>query len=66
MASGTGGTLKYTTTTSLSVPSGYSFSINLALDSSTISGKTFSSGQTIQVTIITAAGNNYPASIVLP
>jgi flagellin-like protein len=66
MASGTGGTLTYTTTTSLSVPSGYSFSINLALDSSTISGKTFSSGQTIQVTIITAAGNNYPASIVLP
>jgi len=30
------------------------------------STQTFASGQTIQVTIITAAGNNYPASIVLP
>jgi hypothetical protein len=33
---------------------------------SPVSGKTFASGQTVQVTIITAAGNNYPASIVLP
>jgi flagellin-like protein len=57
-------------TNTLSVPSGYSFSIALVLDSGSyspsINGKNFASGQTIQVTIITAAGNNYPASIVLP
>jgi flagellin-like protein len=53
----------------LSVPSGYSFQIQLYLSStnpSNVASKVFSSGQTIQVTIITAAGNNYPASIVLP
>jgi flagellin-like protein len=53
-------------TSSLSVPSGASFMITFALDQSSVNSKTFSSGQTIQVTIITAAGNNYPASIVLP
>jgi flagellin-like protein len=51
----------------LSVPSGSNFAIALYLPSSNgPGGKSFSSGQTIQVTIITAAGNNYPASIVLP
>jgi flagellin-like protein len=53
----------------ISVPSGQNFvvSFNLAGSSScSVPGKTFSSGQTIQVIIITAAGNNYPASIVLP
>ena len=56
-------------TSTLSVPSGQNFAIQLFLDSgssSIISGKSFASGQTVQVTIITAAGNNYPASIVLP
>jgi len=53
--------------TTLSVPSGGYFAIQFELDSSNLlPSKTFSSGQTIQVTIITAAGNNYPASIVLP
>jgi flagellin-like protein len=58
---------------SLSVPSGSTFRISFLLESATSSGgsntfssKTFSSGQTVQVTIITASGNNYPASIVLP
>jgi len=54
----------------LSVKSGSSFAIVLLLESGStnpsMSGVTFASGQTIQVTIITAAGNNYPASIVLP
>jgi flagellin-like protein len=53
----------------ISVPSGQSFQLNIALDSSGLavnSAHTFTHGQTIQVTIITAAGNNYPASIVLP
>jgi len=53
----------------LSVKSGSSFAIVLLLESGSnpsMSGVTFASGQTIQVTIVTAAGNNYPASIVLP
>jgi flagellin-like protein len=52
----------------ISVKSGQSFALALELDNTQhmVPGKTFSSGQTIQVTIITAAGNNYPASIVLP
>jgi len=55
----------------VSVPSGSTFSITFALSSSStgdpnVGNKVFSSGQTIQVVIITAAGNNYPASIVLP
>jgi len=57
------------TSTTLPVPSGQSFSIQLFLSpspGSTLGSKTFADGQTIQVTIITAAGNNYPASIVLP
>jgi flagellin-like protein len=57
------------TSVTLSVPSGQSFSIQLFLSpspGSTLGSKTFADGQTIQVTIITAAGNNYPASIVLP
>jgi flagellin-like protein len=45
----------------LSVPSGAAFNVTLQ-----VSGSKFADGQTIQVTIITAAGNNYPASIVLP
>jgi flagellin-like protein len=56
-----------------SVPSGSSFSVSFYLDNlgsqlqgGTSVGNTFTHGQTIQVTIITAAGNNYPASIVLP
>jgi len=57
-------------TINIPVPSGQSFTIVFALPSSAsgspVSGKTFASGQTVQVTIITAAGNNYPASIVLP
>jgi flagellin-like protein len=55
--------------TSVSVPSGQTFSISFILGGSSscsVSGKTFNDGQTIQVTLITAAGNNYPASIVLP
>jgi flagellin-like protein len=58
-----------TTATSLSVKSGDTFSISLILNGNTgltIPSKSFASGQTIQVVIITAAGNNYPASIVLP
>jgi hypothetical protein len=66
MASGSSGTLVPTTSTNLVIYSGADFSIYLALDSNTISGKSFSDGQTIQVTIITAAGNSYPAEIVLP
>ena len=53
----------------ISVPSGKSFTIAFNLGGSStcsVASKTFASGQTIQVTIITAAGNNYPASIVLP
>jgi flagellin-like protein len=51
----------------ISVPSGSSFCITfLAQQSAGSSTQTFNHGQTIQVTIITAAGNNYPASIVLP
>jgi flagellin-like protein len=53
----------------ISVPSGQSFTIAFNLgggSSCSVASKTFASGQTIQVTIITAAGNNYPASIVLP
>jgi flagellin-like protein len=67
-----GPTLKLTQATSpfvLSVKSGSSFAIVLLLESGSspsMSGVTFASGQTIQVTIVTAAGNNYPASIVLP
>jgi flagellin-like protein len=66
-ASGTG-TLTPSSQAQLSVPSGQSFSIQLVLSSSSLGSnvKSFASGQTIQVTIITAAGNNYPASIVLP
>ncbi len=53
---------------SIPVSSGQSFSLSFMLDNTgnLVPGKTFASGQTIQVTIITAAGNNYPASIVLP
>jgi flagellin-like protein len=59
---------------SISVKSGASFSLTLVIPSTCagsgsctpIPGKNFNDGQTIQVTIITAAGNNYPASIVLP
>jgi flagellin-like protein len=57
---------------SIPVSSGQTFSISFYLPSSVssgtppVSGKTFADGQTIQVTLITAAGNNYPASIVLP
>jgi flagellin-like protein len=57
---------------SISVVSGASFQLTMSIPSSctssctVIPGKTFNDGQTIQVTIITAAGNNYPASIVLP
>jgi len=53
----------------ISVPSGQSFLLSIGLDSSggaVNNAHTFTDGQTIQVTIITAAGNNYPASIVLP
>ena len=56
-------------TLSISVPSGQSFAIQLVLKASGspyVTGATFADGQTIQVTIIIAAGNNYPASIVLP
>jgi len=57
-----------TNTFGISVKSGAAFTISFYLDSAgtPVPGKTFASGQTIQVTIITAAGNNYPASIVLP
>src|SRR5579884_3788863 len=54
---------------SIAVVSGGTFSIQFTLDSSGLAvsnAHTFTDGQTIQVTIITAAGNNYPASIVLP
>jgi flagellin-like protein len=64
-----GGTTTSGTTNSLSVPSGATFKIQFQLTNSgstSIPGKTFADGQTIQVTLITAAGNNYPASIVLP
>jgi len=68
--SGTSGvTASKPLTSTLAVQSGQNFALQLYLDSgssSIISGKSFASGQTIQVTIITAAGNNYPASIVLP
>jgi flagellin-like protein len=51
----------------VSVRSGATFSLAFNLPkASGSSSQTFSSGQTVQVTIITAAGNNYPASIVLP
>jgi flagellin-like protein len=51
----------------LPVASGAQFGIQLFLPATNgPGGKAFTSGQTIQVTIITAAGNNYPASIVLP
>ncbi|MEM3638366.1 MAG: archaellin/type IV pilin N-terminal domain-containing protein [Conexivisphaerales archaeon] len=51
----------------LSVPSGAQFELTLTLTAATLNGvSAFNDGQTIQVTIITAAGNNYPASIVLP
>jgi flagellin-like protein len=56
-------------TLAMSVKSGQSFQISLLIDAAgapTGNAKTFASGQTVQVTIITAAGNNYPASIVLP
>ena len=64
-----GGTTTSGTTNSLSVPSGATFKIQFQLtnsSSTSVPGKTFADGQTIQVTLITAAGNNYPASIVLP
>jgi flagellin-like protein len=54
---------------SLSVKSGQSFVITFILNANGYqvgSAKSFSDGQTIQVVIITAAGNNYPASIDLP
>jgi len=56
------------TTLPKSVPSGSSFTLQLNINSgAALNGVTkFASGQTIQVTIITAAGNNYPASIALP
>lgn len=47
----------------LAVRSGNSFCLAFVLEGSSV--QAFASGQTIQVTIITAAGNNYPASIVL-
>jgi flagellin-like protein len=48
------------------VPSGQTFCLEFTLPTAAGSGsQTFASGQTVQVTIITAAGNNYPASIVL-
>jgi flagellin-like protein len=53
----------------LPVPSGSNFGIELGLPANpgaSLANKVFADGQTIQVTIITAAGNNYPASIVLP
>jgi flagellin-like protein len=53
----------------LPVPSGSNFGIELGLPANpgtSLANKVFTDGQTIQVTIITAAGNNYPASIVLP
>jgi flagellin-like protein len=54
----------------VAVPSGGSFVIAFQIGSGASgscasSSQIFASGQTIQVTIITAAGNNYPASIVL-
>lgn len=56
--------------TSFNIPvaSGDTFSFVLYLISGNANagnGQTFASGQTVQVTLITAAGNNYPASIVL-
>jgi flagellin-like protein len=56
------------TTLPKSVPSGSSFTLQLNINNNAqLNGvNKFASGQTIQVTIITAAGNNYPASIVLP
>ncbi|MEM0287638.1 MAG: hypothetical protein QXG05_05680 [Nitrososphaerota archaeon] len=56
-------------TLSVAVPSGQSFAIQLVIKaggSPYVPGAAFTDGQTIQVAIITAAGNNYPASIVLP
>jgi hypothetical protein len=53
----------------LNVPAGSDFAIELGLPSNpgpSLGDKLFADGQTIQVTIITAAGNNYPASVVLP
>ena len=50
-----------------SVASGSNFCLSFLVQASAgSSSQTFNHGQTIQVTIITAAGNNYPASIVLP
>jgi flagellin-like protein len=54
------------TTLPIAVPSGQTFCLSFVLpDDAGSTSQTFASGQTIQVTIITAAGNNYPASIVL-
>ncbi|MEM0118032.1 MAG: hypothetical protein QXV32_06255 [Conexivisphaerales archaeon] len=50
------------------VPSGQTFQLSITLDSSGVAlggGHSFSSCQTIQVTLIIAAGNNYLASMVL-
>jgi flagellin-like protein len=65
-----GGSQNSISQTPISIPvkSGQSFTITFTLSASStqVPGKTFTDGQTIQVVIITAAGNNYPASIVLP
>jgi flagellin-like protein len=70
LASGPSGSLTADTNSlQLSVPSGANFAAQFVLESGSTTcgtGATFADGQTIQVTIITAAGNNYPASIVLP
>jgi flagellin-like protein len=50
----------------IAVKSGNTFCISFNLTNSDVPGKTFADGQTVQVIIITAAGNNYPASIDLP
>jgi flagellin-like protein len=65
-----GGSQNSISQTPISIPvkSGQSFTITFTLSASStqVPGKKFTDGQTIQVVIITAAGNNYPASIVLP
>jgi flagellin-like protein len=55
-------------TQAISVKSGQSFAFVLELDAggAPVVPKTFAHGQTIQVVIVTATGNNYPASVVLP
>jgi flagellin-like protein len=68
-SSGSNRTASAGSTLSISVPSGSTFAIQLVITSAGspyVPSKSFNDGQTVQVTIITAAGNNYPASIVLP